>query len=92
MRPGDVRCPVCGDGPFPCSYNGWTQHEGGAYHRLFLLGVPPDEIGSVIQAIADAGVPFEAAMAAIRDALRMPPEQLRAAAERLREFADASVR
>lgn len=91
MNAGEVLCPVCGGGPFPNSHDGWMTHDSGPRHRLFLMGIMPDDAAQIEQAIYATGVSFDVAMAALRAAMALPPDRLREAADQLRQFAGLPV-
>ena len=79
-------CPVCGSDVYN-SGDGWTRHTNGPHHRLALMGLSPAEAERIVRACADAGVAYEAAMAAVIVALSAPPKELAQKAAALRDFA-----
>lgn len=79
-------CAACGD-RVRNSYNGWTQHTEGAKHGLVMMGLTPAVADRIAQECADAGIAHEAAMAAVRYALNLPPSELARKATALHEFA-----
>jgi hypothetical protein len=79
-------CPSCGSDVHN-SFVGWERHSDGPRHRLILMGLSPDEADRIIQACADAGIAYDTALAALREALSEPPQELARKAAALRDFA-----
>jgi hypothetical protein len=52
-----------------------------------MMGMSPAEAERIVQACADAGIAYEAAMAAVRFALQQSPQDLAQKAAALHEFA-----
>jgi hypothetical protein len=85
-----AKCPVCLV-DIHNSHAGWTTHYDGPRHVLALMGLTAEQAEAFIQVVYDAGVSYDAAMAAFRDALARPPDFYREAAEALKALANDRI-